>query len=379
MIQPLVDALRLQGGALYLAGPDPEGDLILQTSLGLLLPKRLMKSNPLVTWLTQHGALISARLLAMQLGLQSISQAWLDSEAIPCDETHLSFLLPLVREGRLLGVLLLGERRDDDFGEPAEHDILMTLVGPATLAVHNVLLVSDLRHTLSDLEIARDALQQAHRQILGAREDERARLAWDLHDGPVQDVIALGYRLFNSRIRAHELSPELALEIETARQEANRLSIVLRNVCTELRSEVLDLGGLGPEIRRHAYDVQHQAGLKIELDAPRFGPKLADPLGITLFRIYREAISNVIRHAQASTAHVHFHLDDRGSYELVVRDNGQGFTVPANLDALARAQHFGLFDARERITAVGGHFSVQSDPQYGTTIKAWGRIEDVVP
>lgn len=376
LVRPLVEALRLQGGALYLAGSDPAGSLCLQTSIGLTLPEQLVNSSALVAWLTQHGTLISARTITLKLGLQSIQQAWLDAEAVPRGETRLSFLLPLVREGRLLGLLLLGARRDDDFGESAEHDILMTLVGPTTLAVHNVLLVSDLRHTLSDLEAARDALQQAHRQILGAREDERARLAWDLHDGPVQDVIALGYRLFNSRIRASDLSPELALEIETARQEANRLSIVLRNICTELRSEVLDLSGLGPEIRRHAYDIQQATSLKIELDVPRFGPKLADPLGITLFRIYREAISNIIRHAQASIIQVHFHLDSLGTYELVVRDNGQGFTVPANLDTLARAQHFGLFDARERITSVGGYLSVRSDLQKGTVVKVWGRVQD---
>lgn len=367
LVGPLVQALRLQGGGLYLTDPAREDELVLQASTGLVLPEQLEKDQALIAWLTSHGSLAEAQTLPTDLSLSNIAGQ------------DLSFLLLLRREGRVLGLLLLGARHADDFGEPIEREILMTLIGPATLAAHNIVLISDLRQALKDLETARDALREAHHQILVTREDERAQLSWNLHDGPVQDLIALGYRLFSNRLQARELSPELAQDIEAARQEANRLSIVLRNICTELRSEVLDLTGLGPEIRRHAYDTQQETGLHIEVDVPRHGPKLADPLGITLFRVYREAISNVLRHAQASHAWVHFHLDEEGAYELVVSDDGHGFNGPLNLDSLARAHHFGLFNARERMSAIDGQLSIHSQPGAGTEVRAWGKLERAKP
>jgi len=378
LVHPVVETLRLRGGALYLADTETSGDLVLRAGIELSLPNRLNGHGALVSWLAVHDSLVETHVVRRV----AREAAWHDADELSLlgsgdgqiDEPCL--LLPLVRDGQVLGLLVLSERRDDDFGEPVERDILVTLAAPATLAAHNVLLISDLRRAIQDLRSAHDALRQAHREALEAREDERARLSWELHDGPVQDLIGLGYRLFHSRTRALSLFPEFAQDIEAARQEANRLSIVLRDICTELRSEVLDLTGLGPEIRRHAYDLQQESGLHIEVNAPPFGPKLGDPLATTLLRVYREAMMNIVRHAQAKNVWVHFHFDDNGAYELIVRDDGQGFAFHGDFDTFARSHHFGLFNARERLVAVGGQLRVRSACDEGTEIRVWGRMQD---
>ena len=80
-------------------------------------------------------------------------------------------------------------------------------------------------------------------------------------------------------------------------------------------------------------------------------------------------MTNVVRHAHARNVWVRFHLAEDGAYELVVRDDGCGFAVPGNLDALARARHFGLFNARERLAAVGGQLGVRSGLGQGTEVR----------
>ena len=275
--------------------------------------------------------------------------------------------LPLVREGRLLGLLLLGEKRGDDFFEPADAEILRTLGEQAALAAENVLLMDDLRQALA-------ALEAAQRRLLTAREEERRVLAWELHDGPLQDLIALGYRLCECRDRAwlHELA--LAETLEKVRHEAMHIMRFVRDACSELRSDVLDVMGLGPAMAQYAYDLMQKTGVVVYLDAPRHGPKLADPLGITLLRVFQEALNNAVEHGGVREVWTYFGLED-GEYKLRVWDEGRGFVVPERLERLALRGHFGLVTIRERMAAVGGHLEVRSAPGEGTQVRVWGAVD----
>ena len=340
---PVVEGLRLRGAALYLR--TPEGELALAGCLGLDMPERL--SGEALSHLPPQDWGGPRR------GEESADIAW-----------H----LPLVREGRLLGLLLLGEKREDDFFEPADGGIVRTLGGQAALAAENVLLMDDLRQALA-------ALEAAQRRLLTAREEERRVLAWELHDGPVQDLIALGYRLCACRDRAWRHEPALAEALEQVRQKATRIMTVVRDACAELRSDVLDVMGLGPAMKQYAYDLMQETGVVVYLDGPRYGPKLADPLRITLFRVFQEAVSNAVKHAGVREVWTYFGLED-GEYELRVRDEGRGFVVPERLDVLALKGHFGLVTIRERVASVDGHLEVRSAPGEGTEVRMWGRVEN---
>jgi signal transduction histidine kinase len=330
--------LRLRGAALYLRGV--EGDLVLERCLGL--PVEMATTRP-----------------AKQLALAPAGQEWGDGVA---------WQVPLVHEGRLLGLLLLGEKREDDFFEPADVQILRTLAEQASLATASVFLMHDLRQAVR-------ALEMTQRQVVASREEERRMLAWDLHDGPVQDLVALAYRLSECRDQAWGQEQTLAVALEDARQEAGRIMKALRETCGELRSDVLDVMGLGPAMIQCACKLMEETDVVVYLDVPRRGPMLADPLGITLLRVFQEALNNAVEHAGVREVWTSFVVEN-GGYELRIWDEGVGFAPPERLETLALSGHFGLVTMQERMAAVRGHLDVHSTPGEGTRIRAWGEVDN---
>lgn len=296
---------------------------------------------------------------AKQLALAPAGQKWGDGVA---------WQVPLVHEGRLLGLLLLGEKREDDFFEPADVQILRTLAEQASLATVSVLLMHDLRQPVR-------ALEMTQRQVVASREEERRILAWDLHDGPVQDLVALTYRLCECRDQAWGQERTLAIALEDARQEAGRIMRALRETCSELRSDVLDVMGLGPAMIQFARELMEETDVVVYLDVPRRGPMLVDPLRITLLRIFQEALNNAVEHAGVREVWTSFVVEN-GGYELQIWDEGTGFAPPEQLEALALSRHFGLVTMQERMAAVRGHLDVHSTPGKGTRIRAWGEADN---
>ena len=352
LVGPVVEGLRLRGAALYLRAP--EGDLTLENSLGLDVPAQL-PAEAVMAWAERASSLSSCP-----------PSIWGEGQSVSREDAGIAWALPLVLEGKLLGLLLLGEKRDDDFSEPADTVILHTLGEQATLAAENVLLMDDLREALLALEIAQ-------RRLLTAREEERRILAWELHDGPVQDLVALGYRLCECRDRAWQYEPALAKTLEDVRLEATRIMAVVRDACSELRSDVLDVLGLGAAMQQYAYDLMQKTGVVIYLDMPRHSPKLADPLGITLLRVFQEAVGNAVQHAGTQEVWSYFQMKE-DAYELRVWDEGQGFVVPKSLALLALQGCFGLATMKERVELVQAHLEVQSAPGQGTAVRMWGQV-----
>ena len=366
LLQPVVEGLRLRGAALYLRAP--EGELALECCLGLELPEHL-PIEEMTAWAEQSPSL--SHLPPQDWGEPRGGgrgvlppQSW----GGPRGGAGIAWSLPLVREGRLLGLLLLGEKRGDDFFDPADAEILRTLGEQAALAAENVLLMGNLRQALV-------ALEAAQQRLLTAREEERRVLAWELHDGPLQDLIALGYRLCECRDRAWLHESALAETLEKVRQEAMHIMRIVRDACSALRSDVLDVMGLGPAMAQYAYDLMQKTEVVVYLDVPRHGPKLADPLGITLLRVFQEALNNAVEHARVREVWTCFRLDGE-EYELRVWDEGRGFAVPERLEVLALRGRFGLVTMRERVAAVGGHLEVRSAPGEGTEVRVWGEMDN---
>jgi len=352
LVGPVVEGLRLRGAALYLRAP--EGGLALENSLGLDVPAQL-PADAMTAW--------AERAFSLSTCPPSI---WGEGQSVGREDAGIAWVLPLVLEGKLLGLLLLGEKREDDFFEPSDTVILHTLGEQVTLAAENVLLMDDLREALLALEIAQ-------RRLLTVQEEERRVLAWELHDGPVQDLVALGYRLCECRDRAWQHEPPLAKTLEDVRLEATRIMAFVRDACSELRSDVLDVLGLGPAMQQYACDVMQKTGVVIYLDVPRHGPKLADPLGITLLRVFQGAVGNAVQHAGTQEVWTYFQMEE-DAYELRVWDEGQGFVVPKSLELLALQGCFGLATMKERVELVQAHLEVRSAPGQGTAVRMWGQV-----
>jgi signal transduction histidine kinase len=262
----------------------------------------------------------------------------------------------------------LGARVGGESFDPDDLHILETLSNQAALAVRNILLVEELRAHLDQLEEHRQTLTKMHQQLLNAREAERKYLARELHDSPIQKLIALRYQLSEC---VAQVGPETAHTLSALREETGALVNELRRLCRKLRPPLLDAFGLASAIRAHGEEKGQQHAITVEftVDEESESWPLSEEATVSLFRIYQEALTNVIKHAHAQHVTVQLTRDD-SIIRLEVQDDGRGFEHPGSLNRLADAGHFGLLGIQERVELLGGTFTLTSKKGEGTTLRA---------
>jgi signal transduction histidine kinase len=217
----------------------------------------------------------------------------------------------------------------------------------------------------------RERAEQVRRELLArtvqAAEDERSRLAAELHDGPVQRLTAVDYLLQRMRSRLAKNQPDDAAAISEKAQSTIREEIAsLRRIMTDLRPPVLDQRGLVEALREYAGRLGPSAGIECTVDA-RLQDRLAPASETVLYRVAQEALLNVSKHSKARSAKVSLRQSD-GWVRLEVADDGVGYESPTGPDPDGR--HFGLMGIRERVEMVGGRWDVFSRPGQGTRVAA---------
>lgn len=205
----------------------------------------------------------------------------------------------------------------------------------------------------------RAALDRARRHQAEGQEKERRRLAREIHDGPVQDLHGLHMQM-------------AAAEGDGPVGEAlMRVTKELRAVSADLRPPALEKFGLAAALRSFAgrFRERHPR-LDVTLQLDKEG-ELAEQARLALFRVAQEAMNNAAQHAgEAGRLTVQLNQDG-GAARLDVRDDGNGFEMPKDLEALAEEGHFGLLGMAERAEAAGGELDVDSAPGQGTRVTAW--------
>ena len=216
-----------------------------------------------------------------------------------------------------------------------------------------------LRRSLEDQESQRSRLLKA---LLTAQEEERGRIARDLHDQIGQSLTAmlLGLdrqleRPDSSVVGAHD---EL---LRLRRLTAVTLADV-RRIALDLRPSVLDELGLAAALRRFAREANERYGIAVTV-LVEIPERLARQVETVLYRVVQEALTNVVRHAHAAEASIVVTVS-RGSVQLVVEDDGVGFD-PA---ALEPAERIGLIGMRERLELLGGSLRLESAPGGGCSV-----------
>lgn len=227
------------------------------------------------------------------------------------------------------------------------------------------LLHARIRGSLASLQEERMALmREQFAQVTAVQEEERQRIARELHDGLVPVLASLSIRLHTVGKRLDRDEHPAAGEIKEMAEQAQATSRDIRRLIRDLRPVALDELGLVPAIRQHLARCEQEHGLLIDLLADE-GQRLAAPMEIALFRIVQEAVNNIIQHAQAQ--HVCVTLKRaREQVTLQVVDDGQGFD--AQLPRSGR--HVGLWSMRQRVEQLGGQFEVDSAPGRGTVLTA---------
>jgi signal transduction histidine kinase len=205
--------------------------------------------------------------------------------------------------------------------------------------------------------VATDAL----RRVVEAQELERRRLARELHDQTGQELtsILLGLRAVedaaDSPTREHALQNVRSQVVETLHD--------VRRLAVELRPKALDDFGLVPAVERLAESFVEQTGLRLDVEAQLGPERLSSDVETALYRMVQEALTNVVKHAQARSVSIVL-TNARGTLTAVIEDDGRGF------DPEAAREGMGLDGMRERLGLIAGKLGIESRPGGGTTLVA---------
>jgi two-component system NarL family sensor kinase len=222
---------------------------------------------------------------------------------------------------------------------------------------------------IARLEESEKRFRRISRGVLRLQEEERSRIARDLHDGIGQSLTALKIALELLEREGEREEPALAPQITAARELAELCLAEVRQLAHLLRPQMLDELGLVPTLRWLARSLQRRTGLAVELvhDGPEV--RLESGLETLVYRLVQEALTNIVKHAGSGAATVVLRCEaDR----VVVRveDRGVGFDADGLLAAREEDRGFGVRAMRDRVLSFRGRFSLRSVPGSGTVVEA---------
>ena len=218
---------------------------------------------------------------------------------------------------------------------------------------------------LDSLDLYRQRLREVAARAQAAEEDERKRIARELHDDTAQSLAALMLRLRLARSQSDAAERDRLLE-ELRAELAEALERI-RRFARGLRPPALDELGLVPALEAHARSLAEASGIAVRVEGEPVAGMLTPEAELALYRIAQEALSNAIRHASPTRVDVGIRSRD-GTVVLTVRDDGRGFQV----DAARQGERpgLGLFGMEERAAYLGGRVEIRSRPGTGTVVRA---------
>ncbi len=263
--------------------------------------------------------------------------------------------VPVVSGDQLFGVLHLASLNEAKSFSRRDIALLAGIGRQAGIAIENARLYENLRFYV--------------RQITRAQENERKRIARELHDDTIQALIGISRRLealvtFDDSAHLSRAASQRIEELQELMDEAIR---GVRRFSQDLRPSILDDLGLLPALEGLTTSLTERDGVLVELRVIGEKRRLAPEAELTLFRIAQEALSNVRKHAQATQAAMTVQFADN-AVQITVQDNGCGFVPPTLAGDLAATGKLGLMGMHERARLLGGALSVTSEPGQGTCV-----------
>lgn len=255
-------------------------------------------------------------------------------------------------------------------------DALKTVQKADNLITHVGAALGYLTGDLQDISCKLEGLQ--YKQVLGlkiikAQEEERQRVARDIHDGPAQ-------MMSNVVIKAEICERMIDIDLDKAREELRNLKRIVRDSLQDVRKIIYNLRpmslddlGLIPTLQRYVLTFQEETGIAVSFMTSGIQPELKSVVSLTVFRIIQEAMNNIIKHARASNVSIHLDFTNKG-LKLFVIDDGSGFdSEKLKVKSNDISGGFGLVSMRERIELLSGEMYISSVPDKGT------RLNIVIP
>lgn len=232
-----------------------------------------------------------------------------------------------------------------------------------------------LKYLSGDLNQVTRILESAkNRQLIGlkiilAQEEERRRIAREIHDGPAQ---AMANMVLRSEIAERMLDRQ---DYGAVKEELGDLKGAVRFGLEEVRKIIFDLRpmalddlGLMPTLRKYVQDFEDRTKIHIRFEVSGVEMRLPSAMEVAVFRLIQEGLSNILKHANASHTGIEL-IYQRHMIKLVIKDNGVGFSVDKLEVMIARGSaHFGIMGMRERVELLGGRMDIESEPGAGTKL-----------
>ena len=217
-----------------------------------------------------------------------------------------------------------------------------------------------------ELDDAYQRLRRLTRRFEAAKEDERKRIARELHDelGPSLTAVIINLQLLSTQRKPEQL----ARRIEETVDLVDRMIQRIRDISLDLRPPLIDEMGLVPALSGYLDSVSERAGIPISMRGDKDLGTLPANVPITVFRVVQEAVTNVIRHAGSCRIDVTVRRDGAG-IDVSVEDDGKGFDVGQTMERAATGKAIGLLGMQERVSMTGGEIEIDSTPGRGTRIR----------
>ena len=267
--------------------------------------------------------------------------------------------IPLRAKEQIVGVMNVARRDRRPFDE---RDVqLLTAIGHQVgVAVENARLWEELKQK----EHARSELLK---KVISAQEEERQRIARELHAEMAQGLTALIMGLGRLEQTVPEMPAATAGLVDSVMAFASRALADTRRLIVDLRPPVLDDLGLIPAVRTLAETRLEEQGVTVSVETDHLDEGLPAHLKVTIFRVLQEAVSNCARHSQAKTVRIRMRADSE-RFQAVVEDDGIGFDPSTIRQATDGKIPLGLLGMKERASLLGGTLDVRSSTRGGTTV-----------
>jgi len=209
--------------------------------------------------------------------------------------------------------------------------------------------------------------REFYRKILALQEEEKKRISRDLHDETGQIVITLGalFNVLEKELKSRRIERALSI-VDENRRLFQQIASKMKFMAFSLRPPALDILGLSAVLREYFAQCTASNEIRIELKENLKDVKLEENTEITVYRIVQEAITNIIKHAQAKAAKVEL-LYSGYNLTLRVEDDGKGFNVQ-QYEKKSDVTQMGLRGIKERVAILNGEFSIDSSPGKGTKL-----------
>jgi two-component system, NarL family, sensor histidine kinase DegS len=228
----------------------------------------------------------------------------------------------------------------------------------------------------------RDNLRLQIHKTLMAQEEERKRIARELHDDIAQSILLLSRQLDILISKNDSKIPKASIiELEHIENIANDAYKSLQRYARDLRPSILDQMGLVAALNWLTEELGKELRIKTSVKSDKL-PPLPSEVELAMFRIAQETLNNIRKHAQASAVNITVQLTSN-NLKMSITDNGKGFSTSRLTGDLAKEGKLGVLGMEERARLIGGNLQIKSEPGKGTTVIArapiWTRQKELVP